>query len=120
MCCWLCTLGMIAEDAMDAFILGARMPISVLGSSREVLPTFTSYCPRLGYRQGADQLRAELVGRIADYCDLAVKDKSSGHECSVLCWLWWARGPGTDRLRRYAYGESLCWNRVMKIVLLKG
>ena len=51
-------------------------------------------------------IRAELVSRNADYCDLAVKDKS--------------RGPGTDRLRRYAYGESLCWNRVMKIVLLKG
>ena len=48
MCCWLCTLGIIAEDAMDAFILGARMPISVLGSSREALPTFTSYYPRLG------------------------------------------------------------------------
>ena len=53
MCCWLCTLGMIAEDAMHAFILGAGMPISVLGSSREVLPTFTSYCPRLGPQANA-------------------------------------------------------------------
>ena len=61
---------MIAEDAMDAFILGAGMPISVLGSSREALPTFTSYYPRLGlFVLGFSR---EVLPTFTSYCKAAM------------------------------------------------